>query len=183
MIDLACLIFFSVSYTVSDIRSHCRKTHNYLELNLVDIFCVLKYEKRESEIAALPFGRMQQICLPSSRLCRRENSNIHRCSTGKHLGSLHSRNSGKNRKQGTHLEASSENPASRIIKLPSVPVNPIKNATLETPFNLHRLNQLLSRGFLLVELRRQPSRHFLPKRCIRASCFCLNESSGPQKRY
>jgi hypothetical protein len=63
---------------------------------------------------------------PSSCLCRRENSNRQRRSTGKHFDSLYSGDSGKSRKQGTHFEGPLEYSESRTIKSPKVPVNPAK---------------------------------------------------------
>jgi hypothetical protein len=63
--------------------------------------------------------------LPSSpsTLCRRVNRNSQSSATGQHLHSFHSGDSGKNRKQGAHLEHL-DGSESRIISSPNVPTNP-----------------------------------------------------------
>jgi hypothetical protein len=60
---------------------------------------------------------------PSS-LRRRKDGNSQCRSAGQHFYSLDSRNSGKYRKQGAHLEDLAENSESRTIKSPNVPTNP-----------------------------------------------------------
>jgi hypothetical protein len=60
---------------------------------------------------------------PSSRLCRRVDSDSQSSAAGQHLYCFSGRHGGESRKQDAHLEHL-EGSESRIIKRPNVPTNP-----------------------------------------------------------